>query len=491
MERRAAGDRRRRAPAGRSPPAAPRRHWPTAGSWPASNNFWPASTDCLTATSTGRRGAKSMSSSGGSSPTGTWRRPRLQAADGPGKPRATAEIMVENPRHLFAAAPSVHALCHGRAVAAASRRVPGPPVAYYAGRRVGGGADCRRLAATGTARPPTTRRSGASSSSATSSAQFAMPAPRKSTPAGASVPSLARDPKSVGSTIRCRCSACFGRLQASAVFEFHKSVAEPPAGSLPLTAGGVEIYLSLADVVDVRSEGERVARQTARATEQQIARLQALLGGPFAGRAPTEIVEVERQKLRQAEEEAARLGGRSSISFDGDRAGLRLRIRPDDGRCEADGILPRPEERCRAGPNVLRLISIGLLVGALALLIIELIAYSRNRSRCREGLHGGRRRRRRPSIRPRRSNGCCRSTARRSKSSTAIRSFSFAGSGRLPPRHRGSDGGGRTGAHRHGFLGRVLGLPVEPAERPGAGPGQGGVLAGQLETVLRGHRCPL
>jgi valyl-tRNA synthetase len=80
----------------------------------------------------------------------------------------------------------------------------------------------------------------------------------------------------------------------------------PPAGSLPLTAGGIEIYLMQAGDVDVRAEGERVARQLV-AVEAQIERLQSLLAGPFASRAPAEVVAAERQKLEQAREEAARL----------------------------------------------------------------------------------------------------------------------------------------------------------------------------------------
>src|SRR3990167_2571006 len=49
-------------------------------------------------------------------------------------------------------------------------------------------------------------------------------------------------------------------------------------------------------------------------------------------------------------------------------------------------ILPRPGGNLARGPNVLRLISIGLLVASLALVIIELIAYSRDRARMPESL---------------------------------------------------------------------------------------------------------
>src|SRR3990170_2418994 len=59
---------------------------------------------------------------------------------------------------------------------------------------------------------------------------------------------------------------------------------------------------------------------------------------------------------------------------------------PGTASRDADGILPRPGGSVSRGPNVLRLISIGLLVASLALVIIELIAYSRDRARLPESL---------------------------------------------------------------------------------------------------------
>ncbi len=97
----------------------------------------------------------------------------------------------------------------------------------------------------------------------------------------------------------------FARIDADALV-LQQEVELAPAGSLPLTAGGIEIYLALAGAVDARAEAERVAREL-EATEGQIERLRALLAGPFASRAPAEIVEAERQKLTQANDEAARL----------------------------------------------------------------------------------------------------------------------------------------------------------------------------------------
>jgi len=97
----------------------------------------------------------------------------------------------------------------------------------------------------------------------------------------------------------------FARLDEGGL-TLQERIDSPPSGALPLTAGGVEIYLMMAEAVDAKAEGVRVARQL-EASEEQIARLQALLTGPFADRAPANVVEAERQKLKQAEEEAARL----------------------------------------------------------------------------------------------------------------------------------------------------------------------------------------
>ena len=96
----------------------------------------------------------------------------------------------------------------------------------------------------------------------------------------------------------------FARLDPESLV-LREQIEAPPVGSLPLTAGGIEIYLGLAGV-DAQAEADRVARQLEEA-ESNAARLRTLLAGPFSARAPAAIVEAERQKLALAEEEAARL----------------------------------------------------------------------------------------------------------------------------------------------------------------------------------------
>ncbi|MEW6503634.1 MAG: valine--tRNA ligase [Chloroflexota bacterium] len=81
---------------------------------------------------------------------------------------------------------------------------------------------------------------------------------------------------------------------------------EKPENQIALVVAGVEIYLPLADLVDVEAERARLQNELAEA-EKQIERLRGLLASPFAEKAPPAVVEKERQKLVTFEETAARL----------------------------------------------------------------------------------------------------------------------------------------------------------------------------------------
>jgi valyl-tRNA synthetase len=81
---------------------------------------------------------------------------------------------------------------------------------------------------------------------------------------------------------------------------------EKPAGQTPLVVSGVEIYLSLAELVDTGAERERLQKELEE-VQSQIARLEGLLASPFAQKAPAPVVEKERQKLSTYIETAARL----------------------------------------------------------------------------------------------------------------------------------------------------------------------------------------
>jgi valyl-tRNA synthetase len=71
---------------------------------------------------------------------------------------------------------------------------------------------------------------------------------------------------------------------------------EKPEGHVALVVGPVEIYLPLADLVNIDEERARLQKDLAEA-ESQIVRLEALLSGPFADKAPVAVVQKEREKL--------------------------------------------------------------------------------------------------------------------------------------------------------------------------------------------------
>ncbi len=84
---------------------------------------------------------------------------------------------------------------------------------------------------------------------------------------------------------------------------------DAPAKALTLVTGQVTAYLPLADLIDFEAERGRLSKELAE-TEAQIARTQALLQGPFAQRAPANVVQREREKLIELEGRAARLRDR-------------------------------------------------------------------------------------------------------------------------------------------------------------------------------------
>lgn len=84
------------------------------------------------------------------------------------------------------------------------------------------------------------------------------------------------------------------------------NLAEKPENQVAVVVAGVQIYLPLADLVDLEAERTRLQNELAEA-EKQIERLRGLLASPFAEKAPPAVVEKERQKLAAFEETAARL----------------------------------------------------------------------------------------------------------------------------------------------------------------------------------------
>ncbi|PKO20677.1 MAG: hypothetical protein CVU38_18815 [Chloroflexi bacterium HGW-Chloroflexi-1] len=84
---------------------------------------------------------------------------------------------------------------------------------------------------------------------------------------------------------------------------------EAPAQALTLVTGAVTTYLPMSGLVDLDAERERLRKELAE-TEAQIARSQGLLAGPFAQRAPADVVQREREKQADIQARAERLQAR-------------------------------------------------------------------------------------------------------------------------------------------------------------------------------------
>ena len=81
---------------------------------------------------------------------------------------------------------------------------------------------------------------------------------------------------------------------------------EAPAKALTLVVGSVTAYLPLADLVDLAAERAKLNKELVEA-EAQIDRSRSLLDGPFAQRAPANVVQREREKLGELATRAKRL----------------------------------------------------------------------------------------------------------------------------------------------------------------------------------------
>lgn len=79
-----------------------------------------------------------------------------------------------------------------------------------------------------------------------------------------------------------------------------------PQGYIVLVAGTVEIFLPLSGLVDTAEEKARLSKALAE-TEAQISRLENLLSGPFAEKAPPAVVQKERDRLTAFKESASKL----------------------------------------------------------------------------------------------------------------------------------------------------------------------------------------
>jgi valyl-tRNA synthetase len=86
----------------------------------------------------------------------------------------------------------------------------------------------------------------------------------------------------------------------------NESVADKPTDAVALVVGVVEIYLPLAGMVDLAEEKTRLEKELKEA-QSHIARLEKLLVGDFADKAPAVLVQKERDKLTAYQETAEKI----------------------------------------------------------------------------------------------------------------------------------------------------------------------------------------
>lgn len=90
------------------------------------------------------------------------------------------------------------------------------------------------------------------------------------------------------------------------LFTIHDSLKDKPADAAALVVGSVEIYLPLAGMVDLASEKTRLEKELKEA-ESHIQRLENLLNGDFAQKAPPALVQKERDKLAAYKDTAEKI----------------------------------------------------------------------------------------------------------------------------------------------------------------------------------------
>ncbi len=91
-----------------------------------------------------------------------------------------------------------------------------------------------------------------------------------------------------------------------AQFKIVAALPHKPDDSAVLVVGPVEVYLPFAGMVDLEAERARLSKELAD-TRSQIERLEKLLGGDFASKAPAPVVAKERDKLAAYKETAQKL----------------------------------------------------------------------------------------------------------------------------------------------------------------------------------------
>jgi valyl-tRNA synthetase len=89
-------------------------------------------------------------------------------------------------------------------------------------------------------------------------------------------------------------------------FEIVPELTEKPAGHVALVVGMVEVYLPLAEMVNIEEERDRLTKALAE-VESQVVRLETLLSSAFSEKAPAAVVQKEREKLANFKSTAERI----------------------------------------------------------------------------------------------------------------------------------------------------------------------------------------
>ena len=83
--------------------------------------------------------------------------------------------------------------------------------------------------------------------------------------------------------------------------QFKLDEAEVPKHSAQIILQGIICYLPLEEIIDLKMETERISKQL-KLIEEKIQKSEKKLSGPFAMRANSEIVQIERENLNELKE---------------------------------------------------------------------------------------------------------------------------------------------------------------------------------------------
>jgi len=85
-----------------------------------------------------------------------------------------------------------------------------------------------------------------------------------------------------------------------------QTVDDVPENSVSLVVGSIKVYLPMEGLLDIATERDRLTRQLEE-HNAQITRLERLLDGEFASRAPDDVVAAERDKLENLKDSASKI----------------------------------------------------------------------------------------------------------------------------------------------------------------------------------------